>query len=96
MPISEDELDKKRAKVEKLRENLAEAQFLREEREREASRDLEAKQLDAEAARLEGELNIAKEMAKVGTIKAGTADLAEVVTDGPVVTEEPAPVAAKE
>lgn len=97
MAVSEEDLEKKRQKVETLRAKVVDAQFLREERERELSRDIEAKQLDAEADRLEGELSIAKELAKVSTVKAGASDLADAVREPATLaspTSAPEPAAA--
>ncbi len=81
MPVTDEDLGKQQAKLEKMREQLADATAAREDRERELARELDMKRLKAEEARLQGELNLAKEMAKVKSVRAGSADLVESVEE---------------
>lgn len=73
MPTSEEDLEAKRQRNVKLREQIEAEHAKRVTREREAANDIVAVQLDVEGARLESELASAKEAAKVSTIKQGTA-----------------------
>lgn len=93
MPTTDDELAKKRDKLEKLREQVAEAEDTRLQRERELSNDISAAELDAEEARLTHRLSIAKEMSKVSVVKAGAAQIFENIENpGAVIAPgEPAP-----
>ena len=79
--VTEEDLEKKRASVDKLREQIADAQSSREERERNLSNEIAMKQLDAEEARLKAELAATREAAKASNVKAGTADLIETLGD---------------
>lgn len=71
MPTSDEDLQKKQEHVEKLRQQLADEENKRVERETELSNDIAAGQLDAEAARLEAQLTAAKSANKVSAVKAG-------------------------
>lgn len=73
MPTSDEDLQKKQAHVQKLRQQLAAAEASRTAREAELANDVTAAQLDAEAARLEADLASAKDLAKVGSVKAAAA-----------------------
>lgn len=79
--VTEEDLDKKRHGLEKLREQIAEAHASRESREQALSNEISMKQLDAEEARLRAELAAAREAAKASTVKSGTADLLDTITD---------------
>jgi SOS response regulatory protein OraA/RecX len=57
MPLSDEELAEKAAGVQKLREELAKARADREARQQAIGNDLTADQLDAEAERLQLELD---------------------------------------
>jgi uncharacterized protein YdcH (DUF465 family) len=78
---SHDELDKLAEDVGQLRDKIANAESTRAEREDEASRELRYQQLTAEKTRLEAELAAATASAKVGAVKAGTADLLQSAKD---------------
>lgn len=71
MPTSDEDLQAQADKVEKLREQVANAEAKRTERERELSNDITMTQLQAEEAALEARLTVAKEQGKVGSVKAG-------------------------
>jgi hypothetical protein len=71
MPTSDEDLQAKRDEVSKLREQVANEEAKRLERERNLSNEVEAANLDAEAANLRAQLAAAKESAKVGTVRAG-------------------------
>lgn len=73
MATTEKELDEKRQRNERLREQLAAEEAKRLTREAEVSNDVTAKNLDAEAARLEAQLAAAKETNKVAAVKSGAA-----------------------
>lgn len=78
---SAEELAKKAEHVQKLREQVAEAEAKRVAREVEASNDVAYAQLDAEEARLEAQLAAAKESAKVGVVKEGLHSVVQPVKD---------------
>lgn len=81
MAVTDEDLEKQQEKLAKMREQLAGANAAREEHERELARELDMKRLKSEEAQLQGELNLAKEMAKMKNVKAGSADLVESVED---------------
>lgn len=60
MPITDEELDKKKAKVTELRQQVADAETARLEEAQSKSNDSTAAALDAEQARLEAQLAVAK------------------------------------
>jgi hypothetical protein len=68
---TDEELEQKRQHVEKLRNQLADEQAKRTERENGLVNDVTATQLDAEASRLEAALAAAKEANKVAAVKQG-------------------------
>lgn len=69
MATSDEELAKKAEEVERLRQQVAEAEALRESRERGLTNDIQAAELDAEAARLRAELAALKDSAKVSNVR---------------------------
>jgi uncharacterized protein (DUF342 family) len=71
MPTSNEELQKKAERIEKLREQVARAETSRVVHEREISNDIEMRRLEAEEAMLQARLAVAKEQGKVSTVKAG-------------------------
>lgn len=73
MPTSDEELQKQSERVQKLREQVAEAEAKRVEREREVANDITMAQLKAEEAQLEARLTVAREAGKVNAVKAGVA-----------------------
>jgi hypothetical protein len=73
MPTSDDDLRKKQEHVQKLRQQLAAAEASRVSREVELANDVTAAQLDAEAARLEADLGVAKDMAKASNVRSAAA-----------------------
>lgn len=75
--VSEEELQQLREHNAKLRKDIADANSKQAENEANRQRELEAIQLGAEAARLEGQLARAKEAAKVTTSREGAATLVE-------------------
>ena len=81
MPISEEDLQKKRDKAEKLREQIAEAEVAATAQAQDQTNVIEAAQLDAELARLEARLAQAKASAKVSVAKEGAAGPLAAVQD---------------
>jgi molecular chaperone GrpE (heat shock protein) len=81
MAISEDDLQKKRERLDKLREQIADAEAAASSSVQDQSNAIEAKQLDAEMARLEARLAQAKAAAKVSVAKEGAAGPLAQVTD---------------
>jgi sugar/nucleoside kinase (ribokinase family) len=73
MAVTEQDLQKKREKADKLREQIAEAEAQASSAVTNQSNEIEAAQLDAETARLEAQLARAKAAAKVTVVKEGTA-----------------------
>lgn len=71
MPTSDEELQAKADRVEKLRSQVAAEEAKRATREREIANDITAAQLDAEAAALETRLQVAKDAGKVSAVKEG-------------------------
>ena len=73
MPITDEKLEQKKAKVAELRQQVADAKITRTEEARSRSNDSIATALDAEQARLEAELAVAKrgnvKVAKAKSIK---------------------------
>lgn len=81
MPTSEEELDAKRKRVEKLREDLANEEAKRTVREAGLSGDVQAAELDLEAARLEAQFAVAKNAGSASVMKAGSANLLQDAKD---------------
>jgi hypothetical protein len=79
--VSQDDLQKKRDKNERLREQIAAASAQASERVQEQSNTIEASQLDAETARLELQLAAAKEQAKVTVAREGAEGPLSAVQD---------------
>jgi hypothetical protein len=78
--LTEKDLEQKRDKNARLREQIAEAEAQAAERLQEKSTEIEAKTLDAETARLEAQLAAAREAAKASVAKSGAAGPLEAVT----------------
>lgn len=71
--LTEKDLEQKRAKNERLREQIADAEAKAAAVSQEQNYTIEGATLDAETARLEARLAAAKEAAKVSNIKGGAA-----------------------
>lgn len=71
--LTEKDLEQKRARNERLREQIADAEAKAAAVSQEQNFAVEGALLDAEAARLDAQLAAAKEAAKVSNIKAGAA-----------------------
>lgn len=71
MPTSDEDLAKKADSVQKLREQVADAEAKRVERERSVSNDITMAQLESEEAALRARLAAAREASKVSTVKSG-------------------------
>lgn len=71
--LTEKDLEQKRAKNERLREQIADAEAKAAAATQEQNLAIEAASLDAETARLEAQLAAAKEAAKVSNIRSGAA-----------------------
>lgn len=69
--VTDEDLARKRERVSKLRDQLAEAEATRTNRVLDTDREIEAARLDAEEKRLEAQLSQAKEAAKVSVVKEG-------------------------
>lgn len=81
MAISEDDLQKRRDKANKLREQIADAEAAASTNVQEASNQIEATQLDAEIVSLEATLQRAKAAAKVTVAKEGASGPLAAVKD---------------
>jgi hypothetical protein len=81
------ELATKRARVEKLRQQLANAESTRVAREQETSNDVLAAQLDAEASQLEAQLAEAKRTSKVTVVREGVQTITDVARDDVAAAE---------
>ena len=81
MPISEEDLQKKREKADKLREQIAEAESTAASAVQDQSNVIEAAQLDGEIVRLETRLQQAKAAAKISVAKEGAAGPLAAVTE---------------
>ena len=81
MAITDEELVKKQAHVQKLREQVANEEAKRTERQADLVNDITARQLDAEAARLEAQLEAAKQANKVSAVKEGAASVVAPVEE---------------
>lgn len=79
MATTEKDLDAKRQRVERLREQVRAEENKRLEREAALTNDVTAAQLDNEAARLEAQLAAAKEANKVAAVKDGAASVLDAV-----------------
>lgn len=73
MAVTDEELAEKQERNLKLRQQLADEETKRLERERGMTNDITAAQLDAEAVQLETQIAAAKQANKVGEVKAGAA-----------------------
>lgn len=71
MPTSDEELQRKAEAVQKLREQVTEAEAQREQRELDTANDVTMTQLEAEEAALRARLAQAKEAGKVASVKSG-------------------------
>lgn len=71
--VSDKELEAKRAKVAKLRDQITDAESKAAAQVRDQENTIEAAKLDAEAARLELQLEEARQRAKSSTVKEGVA-----------------------
>lgn len=69
--LTEKDLEQKRAKNDRLREQIAEAEAKAADQLQDQSRAIEGAVLDAETARLESQLAAAKEAAKTANSKSG-------------------------
>lgn len=99
MPTSDEDLQKEAERVQKLREQVSNAEAKRTERERELANDVTMTQLQAEAAALEARLAVAKEAGKVSSVKDGASaplDAAKEQLRRAVAQKEAAEAAPKE
>lgn len=80
MPTSESDLDKKRARIAKLREQVADEQVKVTVNAQEQSNAIEAAQLDAEIAKLDAQLKAAKEATKKSVAQEGASNTLNQVT----------------
>lgn len=81
MALTEDELEQKRQRNEKLREQVAQEEAKRVDREAGLGNDLTGLQLDAEAARLQAALDAAKHSNKVAAVKEGTSYVTDALKE---------------
>lgn len=75
MAITDEDLGKLRDHVQKLREQVANEEAKRTARQAELVNDIQAQQLEAEAARLEAQLQAAKAANKAAVVKEGVASV---------------------
>ena len=73
--ITDEDLGKLRDHVQKLREQVANEEAKRTARQAELVNDIQAQQLEAEAARLEAQLQAAKAANKAAVVKEGVASV---------------------
>jgi hypothetical protein len=78
---SDEDLDKMRDRVEKLRQQVATEEAKLTERQADLQNDITAAQLETETARLEAQLQAAKEANKVSTVKEGVSSLLAAATE---------------
>lgn len=88
MPTTDEELETERARLRKLRDDIASARAAREERERALSNDITMAQLKAEGSRLEAELAEARTAAKASSVKAGISDQIDVNREAEKAADE--------
>jgi hypothetical protein len=81
MPTSDEDLQKKAERVQKLREQVTNAEATRVQREADLANDITMRQLEAEEAALEARLAVAKEAGKVANVKQGAAAPLDAVTE---------------
>jgi cytochrome c1 len=81
MPTTDEEVAKKAAHVQRLREQVAAAQDQRVTRVSELSNDITMRQLEVEESRLQAQLDLAKNDAKVTTVKAGASTLLDTIKE---------------
>lgn len=81
MPVTEKDLEKKRERIAKLREQVANEEAKAATHALDQSREIEVKQLEAEEARLEAQLAAAKEAAKRSAAKEGASGTLASVTE---------------
>ena len=81
MPTSEEDLQRKAEELQKLREQVQDAETVRVEREREIANDVTMRQLEAEEAALRARLAVAKDAGKVAAVKSGAAAPLEAVKE---------------
>jgi len=79
MVVTEEDLEQKRKKVERLREQIAATEAKASSVLQDESNAIQGASLDAETAKLEAQLAAAREAAKVSNIRGGTADLTETL-----------------
>lgn len=92
MAVTDDELEGLREENDSLRQQIAEADRMRYERDAEASRELEAAQLRAENTRLQAQLDQAQAMADASGAEGSTSLIDAVVAQAePQVYEPVAP-----
>lgn len=95
MTTTDKELATKRARVQKLREQLADAEAKRVAQEQDMSNDVLAAQLDAEAAQLEVQLAEAKRTSKVTVVREGVSSITDTARDDVAAAEAQAKAAEK-
>lgn len=76
-----EELAAKRASIEKLRQQIADTEAKRFERETAATNDITMRQLEAEETRLKAELALARDDASASSVRESNADLLSTVRD---------------
>jgi hypothetical protein len=81
MPVTEKDLEKKRDRIAKLREQVANEELKVATNAAEQSNEIEIRQLEAEEARLEAQLAAAKEATKKSVATEGAAGPLAAVTE---------------
>jgi hypothetical protein len=97
MSVSDEDVQKKADDVQKLREQVQDAEANRVSREAELSNQFTINQLEAEEAQLRARLAVAKEAGKVAAVKAGAdaplaavkAQMEQAVAQEKAATEKP-------
>lgn len=88
MPTSDKDVAAERKRVEKLRDELANATATRVERENAQTNDIKVARLKAEGAALEAELEAAREAAKVSSVRQGVAGVIDPAREAESAADE--------
>lgn len=85
--VSDEDLAKQQARVEKLRQQVEDAERTRSIREREYANAITMEQLRAEEARLQSQLDAAKADARVSSVKEGASGPLEAAREATRIAE---------
>lgn len=91
-----DEIEKKEAEVQKLREKIADSRAKEAENLRAVERELRLQALQAEEERLQQALDAQQERSKKSVIRDGSERVADQIEEGPTPATPNAPTTTKE